>query len=227
VSHPGYNFTIHMKIVRSKRKTIALIIEQDGSLTVRAPARLSEKRIEQLIIEKADWIRKRQEWARLHYPTPHRYEVGELFFFLGVSYPLELVAEQRLPLLFGNSFQLDRKFQTYARQVFITWYREQTRQIICERTAFLASQFQLVYGNIHITSARSRWGSCSSRGMLNFSWRLAMAPPEVIDYVITHELAHLKIPNHSTFFWKYVEQLSPNYCALQKWLKENGDRFNL
>jgi predicted metal-dependent hydrolase len=216
-----------MKIVRSRRKTIALIIEQDGSLIVRAPLRLSRLKIEQLVAEKADWIRKRQEWVRLHYVVSHRYEEGELFYFLGKSYPLKLVDQQHRPLLLSNSFQLDRNFQAHAQQVFIDWYRDQTRQVIGERLSALANLYQLSYSNIHITSARTRWGSCSSRDTLNFSWRLVMAPLEVIDYVITHELAHLKIPNHSAAFWKYVEQLSPNYRALRKWLKENGGRLNL
>jgi predicted metal-dependent hydrolase len=216
-----------MKIVHSKRKTIALIIEQDGSLTVRAPMRLSRLKIEQLIAEKANWIRERQEWARMHYPAAHQYEEGELFYFLGKTYPLKLVPHQNQSLLFNNSFILDRTSQSRAQQLFINWYRDQARQVFGERTCALASHYDLAYSDIHISSARTRWGSCSNRATLNFSWRLVMAPLEVIDYVITHELAHLKIPNHSAAFWKYVEQLSPNYRALRKWLKENGSRFNL
>ena len=73
-----------------------------------------------------------------------------------------------------------------------------------------------------ITDARTRWGSCSTRGSLNFSWRLVMAPPAVIDYVILHELAHLKIHNHSSNFWSRVAQLVPDYREHKKWLEQNG-----
>lgn len=216
-----------MKIVRSKRKTVALVIERDGSLTVRAPLRFSQVKIEQLIQDKADWIQERQDWVRLHFAVPHRYEDGELFHYLGTTYPLQIVDHQYQPLLLKDCFQLDRNFQRIAQRVFIAWYRDQTRKVIPSRASILASRYQLSYLSIHITSARTRWGSCSSRGTLNFSWRLVMAPMEVIDYVVTHELAHLKIQNHSAAFWKYLEQLFPNYRALRKWLKENGGKFNI
>jgi predicted metal-dependent hydrolase len=216
-----------MKIIHSKRRTIALIIETDGSLTVRAPLRFSRARIEQLVIEKEAWIRARQEWMRLHATVSHCYESGELFYYLGKTYPLRYADRQPQSLILSDGFQLKRKLKTRAKQVFTAWYRDQARQIINERALLLGNRHLLFFKEIRITSARTRWGSCSSRGTLNFSWRLVMAPPEVIDYVIIHELAHLKIPNHSSDYWKYVEQLSPNYRTLRKWLKENGARFSL
>jgi predicted metal-dependent hydrolase len=216
-----------MKIIHSKRKTIALIIETDGSLTVRAPLRFSRDRIEQLVIEKEAWIRERQERIRLHTTAPHCFEIGELFYYLGKTYPLRYADRQPQPLVLSDSFQLKRNLKPRAKQVFTAWYRDQARQIINERAQLLGNRYHLFFKEIHITRARTRWGSCSSRGALNFSWRLVMAPPEIIDYVIIHELAHLKIPNHSSGYWKYVEQLSPNYRTLRKWLKENGARFSL
>ena len=86
----GYNPSAKMKIIHTRRKTIALIIEPDGSLTVRAPLRFSRIKIDQLVTEKADWIRERQEWVRQHTISPHYYEAGELFYFQGKSYPLLL-----------------------------------------------------------------------------------------------------------------------------------------
>ncbi len=216
-----------MKIIHSKRKTIALIIETDGNVTVRAPLRFSRARIEQLLVEKEAWIRERQEWLRLHTAPPHCYEAGELFYYLGKPYPLSYTERQLQPLVFNDRFQLKQGLKKQARKVFIAWYREQARQLISERASIIADRHHLFFKEIHITSACTRWGSCTSRGTLNFSWRLVMAPPEVIDYVITHELAHLKIPNHSSEFWKYVEQLSPNSRTLRKWLKENGGKFYL
>lgn len=216
-----------MKIIYSKRRTIALIIEPDGSLTVRAPLRFSRKKIDELVIEKEAWVRERQEWVRLHATALHCYEAGELFYYLGKTYPLNYSDRQGQPLILSQGFQLKLALILQAKKVFIAWYRYQARQVILERASLLANRYHLFYKGIHITSARTRWGSCSSRGTLNFSWRLVMAPPEVIDYVITHELAHLKIHNHSSDFWNFVEKLSPNYRTLRKWLKENGGRFNL
>ena len=216
-----------MKIVRSKRKTTAFVIEHDGSLTIRAPLRFSRVIIEQLVVENADWIRARQDWTRQHSAASHRFEEGEHFYYLGKTFPLKYSVHQQQPLLLNDCFQLNQQRKTDVKKVFIAWYRHQARQVIGERAAILADLYQLFYKDIRITSARTRWGSCSRRGSLNFSWRLVMAPPEIIDYVITHELAHLKIPNHSPDFWKYIEQLSPNYRVLRKWLKENGGKFNL
>jgi hypothetical protein len=204
-----------------------LVIEQDGSLTVRAPQRFSRANIDQLVLEKAGWIRERQAWVRQHSTAPHRYEEGELFYYLGKTYPLSYADRQKQPLILIDTFQLDRPSKTQAKKVFNAWYRDQARQIIGERASILANLHHLVFKDLHITSARTRWGSCSSSGALNFTWRLVMAPLEVIDYVIIHELAHLKIHNHSSEFWNYVEQLSPNYRTLRKWLEDNGGRFNL
>jgi predicted metal-dependent hydrolase len=216
-----------MKIVRSKRKTIAFVIEHDGSLTIRAPLRTSHAIIDQLVVENADWIRARQEWTLEHSAASHRFEEGEHFYYLGKTFPLKFADHQQQPLLLNDSFQLDQRLKTDVKKVFVDWYRDQAQHVIGERAAILADLYQLFYKDIHITSARSRWGSCSRRDSLNFSWRLVMAPPEIIDYVITHELAHLKIPNHAPDFWKYVEQLNPNYRVLRKWLKENGGKLNI
>jgi hypothetical protein len=90
-----------------------------------------------------------------------------------------------------------------------------------------ATELGLVYASLRITSARRRWGSCGPKGTLNFSWRLVMAPPPVIDYVIVHELAHLEIRNHSRLFWERVARWSPDYKQQQAWLKANGRLLSL
>jgi predicted metal-dependent hydrolase len=216
-----------MKIIHTRRKTIALVIENDGSLVVRAPYRVGQKEIERIVLEKTDWIRERQAYARKHFGAPHQFENGELFYYLGNAYPLRVVDIHTSPLFSKNSFQMGEKDQAHAPRIFTDWYRRQARQIINERASSLASQHHLMFKGLRITSARSRWGSCSSRGVLNFPWRLVMVPLEIIDYVIVHELAHLKIQNHSKQFWSYLEQLHPNYRTQRKWLRENVGKFNL
>ena len=216
-----------MKIIHSRRKTIALVIEIDGSLVVRAPYRVSQKEIERIVREKTDWIRERQAYARKHFGAPHRFVAGELFYYLGSAYPLMIIDTRERLLFTKTSFLLAKKDQALAPRIFADWYRSQARQVIHERASSLAAQHQLRFKGLRITSARSRWGSCSSRGVLNFPWRLVMLPLEIIDYVILHELAHLKIQNHSKHFWNYLEQLHPSYRTSRKWLRENGDKFNL
>ena len=103
----------------------------------------------------------------------------------------------------------------------IKLYKKQAHDYIPDRVAYFAQKFGFIYNKIRITSASTRWGSCSSSKNLNFSFRLIRTPESVIDYVIIHELAHLKHMNHSKNFWKEVETMYPNYKESEKWLKQN------
>ena len=100
--------------------------------------------------------------------------------------------------------------------------REQARKLVTERVRYYAPIIGVTYGQIAIRAQHARWGSCSSKGNLNFNCLLALTPPEVLDYVVVHELCHRKELNHSARFWSQVEQILPDYKAPRKWLKENG-----
>lgn len=102
---------------------------------------------------------------------------------------------------------------------------QRAAEYIPERTAFYASLIGVNFGRITIRNQRSRWGSCSSRGNLNFNCLLMLAPPEIIDYVIVHELCHRREMNHSPLFWREVEKVLPDYKMRRKWLKDNGERI--
>ena len=91
-----------------------------------------------------------------------------------------------------------------------------------ERAAYFAGIMNVTYGTLRLSSARTRWGSCSARGNLNFHWKLILMPPEILDYVVVHELAHRKEMNHSARFWAIVESVLPDYKERRQWLKENG-----
>ena len=101
-------------------------------------------------------------------------------------------------------------------------YREQARIVFENKIAYYAKIMGVTYGRIAIRDQKTRWGSCSSEGNLNFNWRLIMAPAGVLDYVVIHELAHRKEMNHSRAFWNIVEEMMPEYRKYQGWLKENG-----
>lgn len=100
--------------------------------------------------------------------------------------------------------------------------REQARIIVTARVRYYAPIIGVTYGQIAIRTQHTRWGSCSSKGNLNFNCLLALVPPEVLDYVVVHELCHRKEMNHSVQFWKEVERVIPYYKSCKKWLKENG-----
>lgn len=100
-------------------------------------------------------------------------------------------------------------------------YKAEAKKIIIPRVAEFAEKYWFKYNNIRITSAQTRWGSCTSKKNLNFTYRLVLAPEKVRDYVIVHELCHLRQMNHSQKFWKEVEAIMPDYKQQEKWLKDN------
>ncbi len=215
------------QIIRTKRKTVALLVDHDGRLVVRAPLRATKKQIQQLVEEQAEWIRGMQEKALARYPQakPRRFASGEEFWFLGKLFRLEIVTGACPPLALDEPncrFLLDALAAPQARLVFTKWYRQQAARVLAERVTWAAARYGFSYTKIRITSARTRWGSCSTRGTLSFPWRLVMAPLAVIDYVVVHELVHTRERNHARSFWERVKAIAPDYKQHIKWLAENG-----
>ena len=215
------------KLVRSKRRTLSLIVEADGTLTVRAPLRMKEADIRRFIEAKTGWIKQKQARVREEALAPRQYVDGETFWYLGVEIPLRLVPSQKPALVMDKVFKLAKSAQPKAESVFTAWYRQQARAVLTERVSHFARNHDLKPGKLRISSARTRWGSCSAKGTLSFTWRLVMAPPEVIDYVVVHELCHLKELNHSKAFWAQVGKILPDYKKRRAWLKKNGNSLRL
>ena len=216
------------QIRRSQRKTIALIIREDGSLEVRAPLRMTDAQIMEFVQSKQAWVRQRQTAVRSAVPV-HAYLAGEEFLFLGKTYPLQYVEKQRTMVQFsGKSIDLRINGQPDAAEWIEGWYRLQAREYLTDRLAHYSRVCGFSYKSLRINGARTRWGSCNAqRKNLNFTWRLMMTPPEIVDYVVVHELCHLQHPNHSPEFWKEVGRILPDYKQRRKWLKENGLKLRI
>ncbi len=215
-------------LVRSKRRTLALVIERDGTLVVRAPLRMAEAEVRRFVEAKRNWIERKQAEAAKEAVIPHRFVDGELFPFLGKLLPLRLVPDPEPALVMdGHGFRLSRSRQADGRALFVDWYRAQARNYIAARLEYFSHSHNMKPVGLRISSARTRWGSCSRKGTLSFTWRLVMAPPEVMDYVIVHELAHLHEMNHSPAFWALVEKMLPDYQQRRAWLKKNGNALQL
>jgi predicted metal-dependent hydrolase len=217
------------KLIRSKRRTIALEIAHDASLIVRAPYRTPLDFIEKIVFNKRLWIKQKQEFVRDKYTkiTPKEFVNGEGFLYLGDMYKLEIVDALNMPMLFNNGFRISRENIDSAKEILVAWYKEQAYQKISERVICRSSLSGLRYNKIRISNAQRRWGSCSAKGNLNFSWRLIMAPLRIIDYVVVHELAHIEENNHSKKFWDKVKIMMPDYKQYKKWLKENRHLLNI
>ena len=178
---------LEYEVIRSTRKTIAIQVGLDGSVTVRAPKRCSRAVIEDFVGEHKGWIvRKMIEMERKSREREER--------------------RKKLPRWSQEDY---RSYQIAAGQA------------LQERTAFFAEIMGVDYGRITVRDQRTRWGSCSAKGNLNFNWRLILAPGEVLDYVVVHELAHRREMNHSKRFWSLVEMVLPDYERRRRWLKEN------
>lgn len=207
---------------------MALAVDKFGVLTVRAPRRVDLNIVARFINEKRAWIEKQVQKSREVRSSRKNFSEGELFWFLGRQYPLTIQTDYGSRLLFDQSNFILSKFQRHkAEALFERWYRKQARLTMLSRTEYWAGQMGLKFSKITITGANTRWGSCSRSGSINFTWRLVMAPEEVIDYVIIHELAHLVHHNHSQKFWALVAAYCPSFSELRLWLRKQGHVLTL
>jgi len=215
------------KVIRSKRKSVSLEIAPGAALIVRAPFFMDDAAVDKFVIQKRHWIVKKQKQVlQRNQTTPEKaFKEGEEFLYLGKQYVLSL-RERLIPaLFFENGFLLARDYCYRARDLFIQWYTRRARLYIPGRVAYFCSRGGVRCAGISIRNTGSRWGSCGRNGKLNFSCRLMMAPPEIIDYVVAHEVAHLEVMDHSKNFWKKVRGIFPGYGECRRWLRENGHRL--
>jgi predicted metal-dependent hydrolase len=218
---------LNYRIVRSKmrKRTMTLKVERNGAVVILVPERTPDEEINRFFRSKVPWIaRKLKEYKDVIGRTePRRYVTGERFLYLGEEYPLEVIEGRSAKLtLYRGTFRLCNDHNADGREMFREWYRQRARQIFPERVGFYGRRLDMTWKGIRITSARTRYGSCSSDNRLSFSLRLVMAPYDVIDYIVVHELAHIKIKNHSKRFWEYIGKVMPDYKRRKEWLAKKG-----
>jgi predicted metal-dependent hydrolase len=180
---------------------------------------------EELLKENATWlIEKTRKFETYREQIPDReYEEGETFPYLGEEY--EVVVERRSSSqIEDETFRLAEHHvdQTSVKRALETLYRRKAREMFEKRLNLYASEMDVEYGQIQIRSQKTKWGSCSPTGTLSLNWRLIMTPLEIVDYILVHELAHLREPNHSDEFWSLVAEYDPEYEAHALWLEENS-----
>jgi len=217
------------KIVRSRRRTVALVITPEAELIVRAPLRVPLFYIKGLVGKKEAWIRKKMsELSGRAKSRPKAFVADEEFLYLGRSYKLHIVADAATGVEIREQFLcLSAGVLPGAREAIIGWYKAEARRAIAERCELYAKIAGCAPSSVKITGARKRWGSCGPKGTLNFSWRLIMAPREVVDYVVVHELAHIGQLDHSPAYWSKVRGILPDYRVQEKWLKDNATLLDI
>ncbi|MFA5348722.1 MAG: SprT family zinc-dependent metalloprotease [Methanoregula sp.] len=210
------------KVIRSRRRTIALEITPAATLVVRAPLRAPASLIDEMICQKSAWILRKMDEMKQRPASPcHEYAEGELFLFLGRTYPLHVVDDKSITIERRDRLYVSRMLLPDIRKLLKRWYIEEALKEIKARCMWFSLQTGYNPATIRITDARNRWGSCTYKGGLNFSWRLVQAPPEIVDYVVVHELVHIGQPDHSKKFWGKVRKIMPDYERRRKWLREN------
>ncbi|MBN1363858.1 MAG: M48 family metallopeptidase [Syntrophaceae bacterium] len=218
---------------RKRKKTISLQILNESEVLVSAPYFTPPNEVRRFVQEKQNWInktiQKHKEDSLKN--KAKEYKTGEHFFYLGQSYPLEVFSEpfdNERVVFRNNRFYLNtQKNKNSWKYYFVSWYKKKAHDFIHERVDFYSRMLKLRYGTLKITSAQSRWAACSEDNNLTFSYRLIMVPQAIIDYVIVHELSHIREKNHSPRFWKLVEAFIPEYKTHRRWLKENHHKFIL
>lgn len=218
-------------IIRSKRrKTLALAVA-NGEVSVRMPAKMATHHAERFIKQKTVWI---QQKLAAHPATEKRlFTDGEAFLFMGQQVFLSIHADsaENQVTLTSQTLLIELKnkapSQTIILKQLTNWYKQQATQHLLARCQALADITGLLPKDITVKTYKARWGSCTRAGDIQLNWKLIMAPEAVIDYVIIHELCHLKQHNHSPAFWYLVENFCPHHKVHRAWLKNNGHQLNL
>ncbi len=224
------NGDVDYEVVRSRRKTADIVIERDGRIVVRVPEEVSDERIENLVEAKRSWIYKNlAEWRDLNASRVLRdYKAGEGFLYLGRSYRLSLVTDQDEPLLLKDGRVrlrrdlVDQGEIEVAKAAFRDYYIKRGMAKIPPRVAYYAPKVGVRPKATDVRELGNRWASCSPIGNLAFHWKCMMAPQTIIDYIVVHELCHLRHRDHTDAFWNEVDKVMPGYRERKEWLRKNG-----
>jgi len=222
---------IDIKIEKTgRRKTVSIFIERDGSVRVLAPYSSNDEIIENAVRSKQYQIfKKLAKWQELNKGKVNRQFVnGQSFLYFGRNYRLSIIENQEVPLKLSRGYlTLDKRKLEKADKVFKQFYKEKAKKKIIERMKLIEQKFQEKPKSIKIMELQNRWASWTPKHGLNFHWKCAMAPVPVIDYIITHEMVHLKYPNHSQAFWNELDKKMPDYKRHENWLKQNGVKMTI
>ncbi|MBU0705662.1 M48 family metallopeptidase [Patescibacteria group bacterium] len=186
------------------------------------------------------FLRKQTPWIEKHWNQAlkksaqrpkRRHKDGDTYFYFGETLTLKLIPSLSWKpgiRVSGNNLEITLHNATTLsdgkkaiKKIVQEFYKKKAEEVIHDRLQFFNEHYRLKYNRVTFRNQKTRWGSCSSAKNLNFNWRLIMAPIEIIDYVVVHELCHLKHMNHSTSFWRLVAEAIPEYKGMRKWLKDN------
>ena len=218
-------------IIRSNRKTLALFINSEGELIIKAPLKLSDRRIFDFVADKEGWIRSQQEKIRANSFINPRVLSYNVFLFLGREVTPVISYKAKKIVRVDDMLHIPAKIVTRAEQsgtdsdTLIVkkaskYLKDNAKLIIEERANYFSQLMRLEHKSISTMNNRSRWGVCTRDGKISLNWRTIMLPPRLLDYILVHEFCHLLEFNHTKQFWAIVESILPNWKDLRKELKQ-------
>ena len=206
------------------RKTANITVERDRRVVVTVPEKTSIEKIKNLIEIKKHWINEKINHTQ-KYPIQvqqKEFVSGEAIMYLGTNYQLEVVNEAIEGVKFEQRFKISKANQPNANALFKQWYLHQALKLIEPLATHFAKNLGVVYNKFKTSEMKYRWGSCTPANNIIFNWRIIKAPMFVLEYLVAHELVHLRENNHTPLFWNILSIQVPNYLKAKKWLKENG-----
>lgn len=218
---------ITFTIVRSKRRTLALLVKPDGSVVARAPLFLPQKEIEKFVFEKREWIEKTQKRVHSRKTKKMSFSDGSEISLFGKKVLLKYTKNIRKIARDGDCLLVPESDSAIVKKKVEKFFRDSLSDIIKARVFSYSKKTGLKPVAVRISGAKRRWGSCTSRGVVSFSYMLAMVSVDLIDYVVAHELAHLKHHNHSPAFYSLLEEILPDHRERSKRLKKHAESFVL
>lgn len=212
-------------------KAIAIRVK-DKRVTIKVPFFINNNLIQQLVNKKLSWIKKQLNIQSKFLPLEKKLYINdEKFLYLGKYYKLKILKNKKYSVnIKGDFLQVNVKNELNilkVKKLLKEWFREKSFIYFKKETYNYAKINNLKINSVKVREYKARWGSCSNKGDISFNWRLIMAPPKIIEYVIIHELMHLKEHNHSPKYWNYVKSLYPNINEAKEWLMYNGQTLNI
>lgn len=222
---------LEYELRRSKRRSIGFLIADEG-LRITAPRWVTLTDIEQAIREKQQWIiaklREKRELASRRLQATMRWEDGARLPYLGTHLSLRISHQGRTAVVHDTEqgilhISLPPDFhEQQLKDRVQSWLQQEAKRIFNQRMPIFAQRLGVTYHSMSLSSAGTRWGSCTSQGKIRLNWRLIHFSPEIIDYVVAHELSHLREMNHSAEFWATVESIYPNYEQAKQKLRQHA-----
>ena len=221
---------IDYKLVYCNRKTVGIYIRDRDEVyvEVRAPLNMPKKEVDRVVASKKKWISEHidKTLTRANRRNNFTLTYGDSVTYMGKKYPIKAKDGDRIGFDYESFYIPPDLSDREVKDACVAIYRLLAKKDLTKKTFDFGAQMSVTPNAVKINSANRRWGSCSSQKRINFSWRLIMADEDVIDYVVVHELAHIKELNHSERFWSIVGSVLPDYKKLQRKLKELQKRLN-